>query len=165
MQYKKAKGSLCRPSFLTGGKRNSKIYLLPFCFLLIGGGLTSCSSVPLSLGGINLGNFSGNVTKISDIRQNSNVADTVYLQGQVANRAPFLANGAYKIQDATGTIWVLTNQTLPNIGDEVLIKGQPLFQSIPISGQEAGEVYIQEQQQLRRRAGQQKPLVVPQERS
>jgi hypothetical protein len=27
------------------------------------------------------------------------------------------------------------NQTVPNVGDEVSIKGQPQFQSIPVSGQ------------------------------
>jgi hypothetical protein len=65
-----------------------------------------------------------------------------------------LVAGAYKVQDATGAIWVLTNQTIPNVGDEVLIKGQLQFQSIPVAGQNLDEVYVQEEQQLQRKAGQ-----------
>jgi hypothetical protein len=48
----------------------------------------------------------------------------------------------------------MTSQSLPDVGDEVLIKGQLQFQSIPVGGQDLGEVYIQEEQQLQRKAGQ-----------
>ncbi|HEY9652200.1 MAG TPA: hypothetical protein V6C95_16170 [Coleofasciculaceae cyanobacterium] len=123
------------------------VYLLLCYLLLLGGGLVGCSnSVPLGLSGLS-SSAGGNVTKIGTIQQNQNAA-TVYLQGRVINRAPFLTNGAYKLEDATGTIWVLTNQALPNIGDEVKIVGQVQFQSIPIGGQDLGEVYVQEQRQL-----------------
>lgn len=138
------------------------LYFLPLCFLLFGGGLSSCShSAGLSIGGFNIGG-AGNVTKIRDIQQNQNASRTVYLQGQVTTRAPFLGSGAYKVQDSTGTIWVFTNQTLPNVGDEVSIRGQLQFQSIAVSGQEIGEVYVQEQQMLQRRAGKPAPTVSPQ---
>ncbi len=156
IQYRKAKDNLSRPFLSKGGSQKSKmLYFLPVCFLLLGGGLVGCgNALPLGLGGININNPGVNVTKISDIPQNQNAYTTIYLKGQVATRAPFLANGAYKLQDATGTIWVITNQTLPNVGDEVLIEGQLQFQSIPVGGQELGEVYVQEEQQLARKAGQ-----------
>lgn len=96
----------------------------------------------------------GNPTKISDIPQNPNVDTIVYLQGQVTNRAPLLGSGAYQLKDTTGTIWVFTNQTLPNVGDQVSIKGKVQFQSIPIGVQELGEVYVQQEQLLNRKAGQ-----------
>jgi uncharacterized protein YdeI (BOF family) len=96
----------------------------------------------------------GNLTKISDIPQNPNVDTIVYLQGQVTNRAPLLGSGAYQLKDTTGTIWVFTNQTLPNVGDQVSIKGKLQFQSIPIGVQELGEVYVQQEQLLNRKAGQ-----------
>jgi len=139
------------PSWLTGGRQHSKMFYFIPCFLLFGVGIVSCSG-SLGIGGINISQFGVNVTKISDLKESKE--GMVYLQGQVANRAPFLEAGAYKLQDATGAIWVITNQTVPNVGDEVLIKGQLQFQSIPVSGQELGEVYVQQEQQLERKAGQ-----------
>jgi hypothetical protein len=156
MQHTKLKSQPSRSPLLRKGRQQSKMfYLLPFCFLLFGGGLVSCSrSTSLGIGGFNLSQFGGNVTKIGDIQQNQTTTSTLYLRGQVVTRAPFLEAGAYKLQDGTGTIWVITNQTVPNVGDEVSIKGQPQFQSIPVSGQDLGEVFVQEEQQLERKAGQ-----------
>lgn len=156
MQYRKPNGNPCGLSSSTGERQNSKVvYLLPFCFLLFGAGLVGCSNSGfLGLGSLNLSGFGGNITKIGDIQQNPNDANaTVYLQGEVTTRAPFLKNGAYRLKDATGAIWVITNQTPPTIGDELLIKGQVQFQSIPLGGQELGEVYVQEEQLLKRKAG------------
>lgn len=163
MPYRKTTGNaLWLPLLLTGRTQKLKmLYFLLVCLVLFGGGLCSCStSSPLGLGRLRLG-AAGNVTKISDIAQNQNAGATVYLEGQVAILAPFLGSGAYKLQDSTGAIWVITNQTLPSAGDEVLIKGQLQFQSIAISGQELGEVYVQQQQMLQRRAGQPGQTVSP----
>jgi hypothetical protein len=146
---------ILRPNLraIFGEKQMSKmLYLLPICCLLVGGGLISCRSSPL--GGLSIGSIGGNVTKISDIQQSKSVDATVYLQGQVTNRAPFLTNGAYKLQDGTGAIWVIADQNLPNLGDQLSIKGQLQYQSIPVGGQDLGEVYVLERQQIRRRAGQ-----------
>jgi hypothetical protein len=163
MQDRKTRENPSCLSLSMGSRQKLKmLYFLPLCFLLFGGGLSSCGpSAGLSIGGFNIG-AAGNVTKIRDIQQNQNAATTVYLQGQVTTRAPFLGSGAYKLQDATGAIWVFTDQTLPNVGDEVLLRGQLQFQSIAVSGQELGEVYVQEQQMLQRRAGQPAPTVSPQ---
>ena len=95
-----------------------------------------------------------NVTKIGDIPPNPQTNTKIYLQGKVTIKAPFLTGGAYQLQDATGKIWVVTNQTLPNVGDEVTIAGEVKFESIPISGQEIGEAYVEEQEQLERKPGQ-----------
>jgi hypothetical protein len=162
MQYIKAKGNPLGPNLSTVRRQKSKIiYLLPFYCFLLAGGLVGCGKLaPFGFGGFNFGG--GNITKISDIQQNPNANTTVYLQGQVETRAPFLGSGAYKLQDATGTIWVLTDQTLPNVGDAVSIKGQLQFQSIPFDGQELGEVYVQEQDLLDRKAGQPGQPVPPQ---
>jgi hypothetical protein len=43
---------------------------------------------------------------------------------------------------------VITNQTVPNVGDQVSIKGQLRYQSLPVSGQELGEVSVFEEQVL-----------------
>lgn len=123
--------------------------LLPICCFLVGGGLVSCSLA--SLGELSMG---GNVTKIGDIQQRRKTDDKVYLQGQVTNRAPFLTNGAYRLQDSSGAIWVIADQNLPQVGDELTIEGQVQYQSIPIGGQDLGEVYVLEQKQIGRKAGQ-----------
>lgn len=120
------------------------LYLLPICCLLIGGGLVSCSLLPLS----------GNVIKIGDIQKRQKTDDRVYLQGQVTNRAPFLTNGAYRLQDSSGAIWVIADRILPNVGDELTIEGQLQYQSIPIGGQDLGEVYVLEEKQIGRKPGQ-----------
>lgn len=137
-------------SWLSGGRQSSKVFYFLPCFFLFGVGLVGCSGSNLGIGGLKLGQLGVSVTKISDIKDNKQ--GTVYLEGQVATRAPFLEAGAYKLQDATGTIWVIANQ-IPNVGDEVVIKGQLQFQSVPVSGQELGEVYVQQEQELSRKAG------------
>ncbi|NEO30295.1 MAG: hypothetical protein F6K36_07605 [Symploca sp. SIO3C6] len=123
--------------------------LLPYCFLLFGGVLFGCAdSNLLGMGGIKIGELSVKVTTISEIQENQKAEGIIYLEGQVAKQAPFLAAGAYELQDPTGSIWVITNHTLPEIDEEILIQGQLKFQSIPLGGQDFGEVYIQEQQRL-----------------
>lgn len=133
-------------------QQQSKLgYVLPVCFVLFGTGLVSCSqSAQLGFRAMNISASYGNVTPISEVQNNPTTNATIYLRGQVTNRAPFLVNGAYKLQDATGTIWIVTNQSVPNVGDEVVIKGQVQFQSIPLAEQEFGEVYVQEQEQVER---------------
>ncbi|MCA1994065.1 MAG: hypothetical protein LDL41_18770 [Coleofasciculus sp. S288] len=111
--------------------------------------------------GLNISQLGVKVTQISELSRNPNAIATVYLQGQVSDRAPFLAAGAYQLEDATGTIWIITNQAVPEVGDQILLKGQVQFQSIPLGGQELGEVYVQEQEQLERRSGQPKLPFMP----
>ncbi|MGB5961501.1 MAG: hypothetical protein WBG73_12625 [Coleofasciculaceae cyanobacterium] len=138
------------PFWLTKGRQSSKIFYFLPCFFLFGAGIVGCNGSPLGIGGINLSQLGVNITKISDIKGNKQ--GTVYLQGQVATRAPFLEAGAYELQDATGGIWVVTKQTVPNVGDQVVIKGQLQFQSVPVKGQELGEVFVQQEQELSRQA-------------
>ncbi|WP_446362922.1 hypothetical protein [Coleofasciculus chthonoplastes] len=109
----------------------------------------SCSNVPL-LGTPNgTGSaYTVDVTAIREIQSAQTSPQVVYLQGQVISQAPFLNSGAYQLEDTTGKIWVVSNQELPKVGDLVVIRGQVQFQSIPISGQEMGEVYLQETEKI-----------------
>jgi hypothetical protein len=98
-------------------------------------------------------NLGFNVASIGDIQQKRQVDGEVYLRGKVENRAPFVGNAAYQLQDGTGTIWVLTNQALPQLGDEVLLKGEVRYKSITLkelAGKDLGEVYVEEMEQLKR---------------
>lgn len=71
---------------------------------------------------------------------------TIYLKGTVSSQAPFVGGGAYQLKDETGTIWVITQGKMPNIGQEVAIEGKLAYQSIPIGSQDMGELYVLEVQ-------------------
>ena len=121
---------------MSGKVRILTIGLLP----LLLGGLTSCN--PLTFAQNNL-----SVTQVNQLQQQQS-GSTVYLEGLVGDRAPFLDNGAYQLQDDTGTVWVFTDENLPAEGDQVSIKGEVEYQTIPVQGQELGELYIIELEQL-----------------
>ncbi|MEG4628631.1 DNA-binding protein [Microcoleus sp. AR_TQ3_B6] len=116
--------------------------------LVLASGFFSCGNLPMSQ--LNLG---FNVASIGDIQKKRQVDGEVYLRGKVENRAPFVGNAAYQLQDGTGAIWVLTNQALPQLGDEVLLKGEVRYKSITLkelAGKDLGEVYVEEMEQLKR---------------
>ena len=116
--------------------------------LILTSGLLSCGNLPLSQ--LNLG---FNVASIGDIQQKRQVDGEVYLRGKVENRAPFVGNAAYQLQDGTGKMWILTKQPLPQLGDEVLLKGEVRYKSITVkelANRDLGEVYVEEMEQLNR---------------
>jgi stress response protein SCP2 len=86
-----------------------------------------------------------NITQIQDLKPQQDNGTTVYIQGKVEKRVPLLNQYAYQIDDSTGKIWVVTNQTGLGEGDQVVIKGKVRRQSIPLGGKEYGEVYIEEE--------------------
>lgn len=88
-----------------------------------------------------------NAISVNQLQQTAQ-GTIIYIRGQVKDKAPFLGKGAYQLQDDTGKVWVVTNETLPQSGEEVIIKGQIEYQSIPVSGQELGEFYVLELEKL-----------------
>ncbi|WP_017653224.1 hypothetical protein [Fortiea contorta] len=112
-------------------------------FLLIIG-LCGCGGGSPS--GWNAGSFriGSNITPIRDIRPEQNNQDTVYIQGKVERQVPLLQRWAYQINDSTGKIWVVTNQTDLTAGKPVVIKGKVRYKSIPLASKEFGEVYLEE---------------------
>jgi len=77
---------------------------------------------------------------------------TVKLQGTVGSLVPLVHAQVYELQDATGQIWVLSSHhpLKPALkpGQRLLIQGLVRYEPIEIAGQNLGEVYIEEQQQL-----------------
>lgn len=73
-------------------------------------------------------------------------SEKVYVQGEVVKIIPLLNTYAYQLQDDTGVVVVLAmaESESPAIGDLVKVRGQLRYQSIPIQGQELGEVYVVE---------------------
>jgi hypothetical protein len=112
-----------------------------FCILITG--LYACGQEGKS--GINLQNLTigANVTPIQKITP-QNKDTTVYIQGKVEKTAPLIQRKAYQINDSTGKIWVVTNQGNFQIGEQVVLKGNVQYQSIPLAGQEYGEIYLEE---------------------
>lgn len=84
-----------------------------------------------------------NITEIKTITQEKKDA-TVYIQGTIEKVAPLIKQKAYQINDSTGKIWIISNQTNRKLGEKVVFKGQVQYQSIPIANQEYGEIYLQE---------------------
>jgi hypothetical protein len=82
---------------------------------------------------------------IREVRTQQAVGTTVYLNGQVGDRVPLVNGMIYQLQDNTGSIWILTTNTMLQSGQTVSVEGQVYYQSIPLAGQEQGDFYIQEQ--------------------
>jgi len=84
---------------------------------------------------------------------------SVVLRGRVGDRAPLIGGQVYQLQDATGSVWVVSPNTSQQAGEAVKIRGIVQFEPIPpeILGQpaeapataqpraESGEIYLEEQ--------------------
>jgi len=83
-------------------------------------------------------------------RLSPTASETVYVRGQVVKLIPLLDRYAYQLEDDTGVVIVLTTGETqePAIGEVLKVRGQLRYQSIPIQGQELGEVYVVELERL-----------------
>ncbi|MGB6298746.1 MAG: hypothetical protein WBF90_21550 [Rivularia sp. (in: cyanobacteria)] len=103
--------------------------------------IASCSNV--SEYGMNA--IGVNVTPINELKpQQTDDKDPVYVSGKVQRKVPLLERQIYQIEDSTGKVLVLTNQKGWKVGDKVVVKAIPQFESIPVSGAELGQVYLEE---------------------
>jgi hypothetical protein len=114
---------------------------LALTFLLVAG-LCGCGNSGSSTGKLGLG---ANVTPIREIKPRPDNQTTVYIQGRVSQEAPLIKQRVYQIDDTTGKIWVVTNQTNIQQGQQVVFKGKVRYRSIPLAGKEFGEVYLEEE--------------------
>jgi len=120
-------------------------YYHVICNFFLVAGLFSCGSWTASdLKGSNF-IFGSNVTAIEEIQAKPGKKATVYIQGKVEKQVPLMKQWAYEISDSTGKIWVITNQSNLQKGTQVVLKGKVRYKSIPIAGQDFGEVYITEE--------------------
>lgn len=86
------------------------------------------------------------ITPIAQLSaQTDRLEQSVLVEGIVRDRAPFLNNAAYQLQDESGEIWVLTNNPLPESGQAVTIEAEIKVKSIVLNHQEFEEVYLQEE--------------------
>jgi len=109
------------------------------------GSLLSCGNLPPIREPNGLLDFTVvDTTPISQLQKPQPTTTVVHLRGEVGDVAPLLAGGAYRLQDSSGSIWVLTTGALPQVGETLLIQGEVRYQSIPIAGQDLGESYVRE---------------------
>ena len=106
-----------------------------------------------SLACTQLFNFSEPKTEIAQIlnikaEPEQNLDRQVSLEGTVTRRISFLDSGAYQIKDETGTIWIFTNNDLPERGQMLEIQGKLRYESIPIADRDLGELYIFETERI-----------------
>lgn len=127
--------------------------------LVMGGGFACKSSPVTDLNPVqNLIN-QFNITSIDQLLQTKPQNAVVTLRGKVQTIAPLVGNAVYQLEDASGSIWILTsNPELPKVGDILLVKGQTRYELILLGGQDRGELYIQEQEILERQPPPARPL-------
>ncbi|MEM8830346.1 MAG: hypothetical protein AAGE96_13450 [Cyanobacteria bacterium P01_G01_bin.19] len=104
----------------------------------------------ISLWGILLSSLSSCQPSLISIEKisASKVDKTVYLTGKIVRLAPFLDSSAYQVEDATGKIWVVTDQKPPMLGQVIKVRGKIKYQSLPFAEQELGDFYLIELEQL-----------------
>ena len=84
-----------------------------------------------------------NVTQIQKVTK-QNQDTTVYIQGKIEKIAPLIQKKAYQVNDSTGKIWIITNQGNFQVGEQVVLKGNVQYKSVPLAGKEYGEIYLEE---------------------
>ncbi len=84
------------------------------------------------------------VVAIADLADQLDRKQEVFIQGVVQQKAPFVGSGAYQVEDSTGTVWVLTTDSLPATGSDILLAGELNFHDLEIEQNNFGEIYLQE---------------------
>ncbi len=84
---------------------------------------------------------------IKDITQKK-PGTVIYVTGEVKDLAPLIKDAAYRLQDDTGGIWVITSGSLPVSGTKIKVKGKIQQKNITIATEELNEFYLLELEQL-----------------
>lgn len=93
--------------------------------------------------------FLGQPHTVAQLKGSDRLPRNVKIQGVVTDLAPMLNQGAYRIEDDTGAVWVFTEAPLPQLGENLAIRGELNFQSIEVESAEAGQYYLVEYERNR----------------
>ena len=69
----------------------------------------------------------------------------VSISGNVTERVATLDGWLYRLQDSTGSLWIVTNQSDPVVGEVATVSGVIKYEAIVVDEIDAGEIYLQEQ--------------------
>ena len=79
----------------------------------------------IAIGGCaQLRRYSAETTPITTVNQAAPTGE-VYIRGKVVNQFSILGQGAYQVEDDSGSIWVTSDSGLPPLESTVLVKGTP----------------------------------------
>ncbi|WP_051039838.1 hypothetical protein [Synechococcus sp. PCC 7336] len=62
-------------------------------------------------------------TPIATAIESAGDTQEIYIRGRVVSQFAFLGQGAYQVEDDSGSIWVTTDSGLPAIDSNVVVKG------------------------------------------
>ncbi len=121
--------------------RFSSIGMVFLCFSTIG--CSASSNLPAASNNV-LTMIPGERVKISQV--SSKRDRVVQIEGKIKAQAPLMGGQrAYEVQDETGSVWVVTSQTVPTIGNSVNVQGKVRLQKIDLAGQDQSAAYIEQQ--------------------
>ncbi len=93
--------------------------------------------------------FSVGTNSIKTVKGQWSHYSTVQIQGRIVERVQLLETWTYAIQDSTGKICVLADQTTPRLGEQVWLRGKVRYQAVLVGSQNLGEAYIVEGTRLK----------------
>lgn len=71
--------------------------------------------------------------------------EKVSVSGSVTKRVATLDGWLYQLQDSTGSLWVVTSQSEPVVGETATVSGTVKYEAVVVDEIDASEVYLEEQ--------------------
>lgn len=88
------------------------------------------------------GSVTGCAGRVSTQQVEERVGKQVTVQGEVTEHAPFLQGGGYKLEDEVGTVWVMSEETLPPLGTSVSVTGLVKEETVSDDDTSLKDVYL-----------------------
>jgi len=90
---------------------------------------------------IDLGLASPPTVRVQEISQQQS---RIKVEGIVLNVIPLIDGFAYELKDETGSVWVVTGEEKPQMGDLLSVEGRVKYQDFIIDGEDQGSVYLEQ---------------------
>jgi hypothetical protein len=97
---------------------------------------------------IDLGLASPQLIEINQIEQQKNRQRPIRVYGTVAKIVPLINSSAYQLKDSSGLIWIVTDNNLPQLGEQLTVEALPEYQEIMIDNENLSGFYLKEIQQI-----------------
>lgn len=89
-----------------------------------------------------MGVASSPIQEIGETKTEDNLTQSIIIKGKVEKSIPLLNSNAYKVRDASDSIWVVSGSQIFRVGEEVTIEGQLMYENIMIDNEDWGEFYL-----------------------
>ncbi|MEM7795256.1 MAG: hypothetical protein AAF579_12515 [Cyanobacteria bacterium P01_C01_bin.118] len=84
--------------------------------------------------------------EIESLRRPERVERSMPLSGSVVQRLAVVDGWLYQVDDGTGQLWIVSEQSAPVVGAQVYVKGVLRYEPIVIDGIDLGDYYLEENQ-------------------